>query len=107
MSVERGESRFLTIPQAAAYANTSKWFIRSLLWAGQVSFIPAGKRHLIDKADLDKFLDSRKQVVGQLNAYATSGSSPGRRGRKPAPTRKTRRSKPQSTLGIDRQAVLP
>lgn len=55
------EKRWFRIPEAARYAGTAIWFIRSLLWAGKVPYLRCGKRFIIDKNDLDRFLESEKQ----------------------------------------------
>ena len=59
----RSESRWLTIPLAAHYSNTTPWYIRSLIWEGKVAFLKAGNRYLLDKADLDAYFEGLKGVA--------------------------------------------
>ncbi len=54
------EPRLLRIPEAAHYLSATPWFIRSKLWAGEIPFLRLGKRFLIDRADLDSFIDRQK-----------------------------------------------
>jgi excisionase family DNA binding protein len=54
--------RLLTIPQAAEYLSATVWYVRTLLWHGTLPFVRAGKRHLIDIRDLDRFVDHAKEV---------------------------------------------
>jgi len=54
------QPRLFTVRMAATYLSASVWAIRSLLWAGQLKYIPLGKRHLIDRQDLDSFIEREK-----------------------------------------------
>ena len=58
------ESRLFTIAQAASYLNVSPWTIRGLVWDGAVPFVRLGRRHMIDKTDLDKAIDRLKTREG-------------------------------------------
>ena len=62
-TISESESRLLRISEAATYLNTTPWFIRTQLWAGAIPHVRFGKRILIDKADLDRFIDKQKQVA--------------------------------------------
>jgi excisionase family DNA binding protein len=55
--------RMLTIPQAAAYVGASVKFIRSLIWKRELRYIKAGKRFVIDRAELDRWLDANQRVA--------------------------------------------
>jgi excisionase family DNA binding protein len=57
-------ARLLTIQQAAQYLSTTAWAIRSLLWAGEVPYLHIGRRFLIDRSDLDSFINRTKQRNG-------------------------------------------
>jgi len=51
--------RLVTIKQAAAYCSCSIWAIRSLIWSWELPACKIGKRYLIDRGDLDRFIDAR------------------------------------------------
>jgi excisionase family DNA binding protein len=52
--------RMLTVKQAAAYINGTVWTIRELIWSGELPVIKR-KGYLIDKADLDAWIDRTKK----------------------------------------------
>jgi excisionase family DNA binding protein len=54
------EPRLYTIKNAAAYLSTTVWYVRSIVWARQIPHLRCGNRIVIDKADLDAFIDSQK-----------------------------------------------
>ena len=70
------EPRLLGVREAATYLGSTVWAIRTLVWEEQVPHIKIGKRLLIDRADLDKFVDQHKILP-------TSVHPPSRRGNKP------------------------
>jgi len=51
--------RLVTIKQAAAYCSCSVWSIRQAIWSKELPACMIGKRYLIDRADLDRFIDAR------------------------------------------------
>jgi excisionase family DNA binding protein len=53
--------RLLGIPDAARYLGCAVWFVRSLIWGRRVPYVKFGKRYLLDRSDLDNFIDSEKQ----------------------------------------------
>lgn len=53
--------RLLRIEDAAEYLSASVWFVRSLIWNDKIPFLHLGQRFVIDKADLDRFVDATKQ----------------------------------------------
>ena len=55
------EPRLLTVSAAAAYLSCAVWAVRVLLWKKEIPFIRLGKRFLIDRADLDDFVERRKE----------------------------------------------
>ena len=55
--------RLLNILDAARYMGCAVWFVRSLIWGRRVPYVKFGKRYLLDRSDLDKFIDSQKQRV--------------------------------------------
>jgi excisionase family DNA binding protein len=54
------ESRMMNVKQAAAYLNTTVWFVRTLIWNRRIPFVKFGNRLLLDKKDLDAFIDRQK-----------------------------------------------
>jgi excisionase family DNA binding protein len=52
--------RLLTIPSAAAYLSCSVWSIRNLIWKRAIPHIQIGKRFLLDRADLDSYVEKNK-----------------------------------------------
>ena len=56
------ERRWLDLKAAAAYLCATVCFVRGLIWAGEVPFVRAGKKFVIDRADLDAWaLRSKEQ----------------------------------------------
>lgn len=56
------EPRLLRIKEAADYLNATVWFVRSLVWSG-FPHLRLGKRILLDRADLDLFVERQKTEV--------------------------------------------
>jgi excisionase family DNA binding protein len=52
--------RLLTVKDAAAYLSCTVWCIRSLIWSRKIPYLKLGKRFLIDRADLDSFVEQEK-----------------------------------------------
>lgn len=52
--------RYFRIAEAAAYLNSTPWFIRTLIWKRAIPFITIGKRHVIDRQDLDLYVENAK-----------------------------------------------
>ena len=53
--------RLLRIKEAAEYLGASVWFVRTLVWEDKIPFLHLGQRFVIDRADLDRFIDASKQ----------------------------------------------
>ncbi|MFZ0804139.1 MAG: helix-turn-helix domain-containing protein [Terriglobales bacterium] len=51
--------RLITIKHAAEYCSCSVWAIRQAIWSRELPACMIGKRYLIDRADLDAFIDAR------------------------------------------------
>lgn len=47
------------IKQAAAYCSCSVWAIRNVIWSRELPACKIGRRYLIDRGDLDRFIDAR------------------------------------------------
>jgi excisionase family DNA binding protein len=54
------EPRMLNIKQSAAYMGATVWFIRSLIWDRRIPFCKFGNRLLIDRKDIDAYIDEQK-----------------------------------------------
>lgn len=54
------QPRLLNIEEAAQYLATTTWAVRKLLWSKEVPHIKLGTRLLIDKQDLDSFINRAK-----------------------------------------------
>jgi excisionase family DNA binding protein len=54
------EPRLLRISHAASYIGATPWFIRSLIWGNRIPYVTLGKRHLIDRKDLDAYVERVK-----------------------------------------------
>ena len=52
--------RSLGIQAAAAYLGVTSSFIRSRIWAGHLRALMLGKRHILDRLDLDRYLEEQK-----------------------------------------------
>jgi excisionase family DNA binding protein len=55
--------RLLRIGEAAHYIGATPWFVRSLIWGREIPFVKLGKRLLLDRGDLDRYVDSQKELV--------------------------------------------
>ena len=53
-------ARLLTIQQAAEEFGPSVWFWRKRIWSGEIKNVGYGKKHLIDRVDIEAFLKQRK-----------------------------------------------
>ncbi len=62
MSTAVPAKRWLTIPEAATYISCVPYTIRSAIWAGELPYVKAGNRIIVDKADLDRWCESRKRL---------------------------------------------
>jgi excisionase family DNA binding protein len=55
--------RGLTVQEAAKYLSTTVPAIRQLIYRRELAFVKIGKRHIIDRQDLDKWIEKRKHVA--------------------------------------------
>lgn len=69
MTTKDTECRLLTIPAAANYLSSTTWAIRSLIWNGELAYVRLGRRHLVDRADLDALVDREKLQEGEQNRH--------------------------------------
>ena len=52
--------RLFGLHEAAAYLALSHWTVRGMIHRGEMSFVRAGRRILIDRADLDAWIERNK-----------------------------------------------
>lgn len=57
------QSRGITIQEAAAYLSTTVPAIRRLISTCEIPFAKLGKRFIIDRQDLDKWLEKKKHLA--------------------------------------------
>ncbi len=57
------DRRWYSIKRAALYCDAAIWRIRSAIWAGELPYIRSGKRFLLDRLDLDSWLERQKEVA--------------------------------------------
>jgi excisionase family DNA binding protein len=55
--------RGLTVQEAAAYLSTTVPAIRQLIYKRELPFVKLGKRHIIDRLDLDKWIEKQKNFA--------------------------------------------
>jgi hypothetical protein len=53
--------RLLKIPEAAVYLRRSPWFVRQLIATGQLKIVGPNKPFLIDRINLDMYVDQAKR----------------------------------------------
>jgi excisionase family DNA binding protein len=53
--------RALTIPGAARYLSCSIKFVRSLIWKHELKYVQAGRRFIIDRRELDRWLSENQR----------------------------------------------
>lgn len=58
--------RLLDLNSAAAYLGLSYWSLRGMLHNGEIPFIRAGRRLLVDKHDLNIWVERNKQQEGSF-----------------------------------------
>jgi hypothetical protein len=54
--------RGLRVPEAAAYAGTTPWHIRTAIWTGKLKAYRAGKYLIVLREELDHYLSSLPEV---------------------------------------------
>ena len=59
-SPSTSESRLLSQQDAASYLGISYWTIRDLVFRHELPFVKIGRRILVDRRDLDAYLDRSK-----------------------------------------------
>lgn len=54
------KKRLYSIEEASIYLGRSKWGIREMLWAGKIPYVKDGRRVLIDKIDMRRWIKDNK-----------------------------------------------
>ncbi len=54
--------RLLGLKLAAGYVSLSYWTVREMIWRGELPSVRVGRRILVDREDLDDFIERNKQV---------------------------------------------
>ena len=52
--------RLLRITEAAIYIGGTVWAVRQLIWNRELPHIRVGKRIVVDRGDLDKWIDRQR-----------------------------------------------
>jgi excisionase family DNA binding protein len=55
--------RALTIPHAARYLSCSVKFVRSLIWKRELKYVKVGRRFIIDRHELDRWLNENQRMA--------------------------------------------
>ena len=58
--IDTPAKRLLSVVEAANYLSVSVWSIREYIWAGKLPVVRFGRRTLLDKQDLDTWINFNK-----------------------------------------------
>jgi excisionase family DNA binding protein len=58
------QSRLLDIRGSAEYLGCKVYTIRDLIWKGELRYVPLGRKHMVDRTDLDALIAARKRREG-------------------------------------------
>ena len=56
------KQRLLSIKQTTDEYGASDWFWRSRIWSGELPYVKVGHKQLLDRNDLDHFIQEHKTV---------------------------------------------
>lgn len=59
--MENDQKRWMDVKTAAGHLGVTVSFVRALLWDGEVPFVRAGKRFIVDRIDLDAWAMRKKE----------------------------------------------
>jgi hypothetical protein len=62
------KKRLLSIKQTADEYGASEWFWRSRIWNGELPYVKVGHKQLLDRFDLDHFIQQHKTVELTANS---------------------------------------
>ncbi len=54
--------RLFSLKEASVYMSMTLWGVRQLVWKGQIPCIKAGHKILVDRLDLDAFIEKHKAI---------------------------------------------
>lgn len=60
--ITQSTKRLLSITETAKEFGPSVWFWRERIWSGEIPFIKARRKQLIDRRDIEKFLQKSKET---------------------------------------------
>jgi excisionase family DNA binding protein len=55
------QRRWMDVKAAASHVGSTVSFIRGLIWDGEVPYVRAGKKFVLDRADLDAWMAKQKE----------------------------------------------
>jgi hypothetical protein len=55
--------RLLSIVETVDEFGGTKWLWRSLIWGRQIQFVQIGRKHFLDRADIDDFIQKNKRMA--------------------------------------------
>ncbi len=58
---EHFSQRLLNLKAASLHIGLSYWTLREMIFRGEIPFIRAGRRILIDHQDLDRWIEEKKE----------------------------------------------
>jgi excisionase family DNA binding protein len=53
--------RLFSIPEAGYYLGRTVWAVREMIYAGKLPYIRDGRRMLLDRVDLDSWIENNRQ----------------------------------------------
>jgi excisionase family DNA binding protein len=60
-TTEKDVQRWLDVKAAASHVGATVSFIRGLIWGGSLPYVRAGRKFVIDRADLDAWMIRNKE----------------------------------------------
>ena len=55
------EAILLDFHQAGELLGVSPWSVRNLVWSGELAFVRIGRKHMVDRRDLIKWVERAKE----------------------------------------------
>jgi hypothetical protein len=55
--------RLLSIVETVDENGGTKWLWRSLIWGRQIQFVQIGRKHFLDRVDIDDFIQKSKRTA--------------------------------------------
>ncbi len=60
--IQEPPARGLRLSEAARYSGATLWFLRTAIWEGRLKSIKLGKRIIILREELDRFLNAQAEL---------------------------------------------